>query len=178
MKSATLASAIAATFGALSLGLGPFVAQTAAHQTDGFSDILLHAHNGVRTQRGEKSLVWSEKLSAEAKSYADELAREGKFAHSSLEQRNGAGENLWRGTEGRYLAIDMIQAFLDEERHFKPGIFPDNSTTGNWAQVGHFTQIIWPSTEEIGCALANGKGDDYLVCRYWPAGNRVGIELR
>lgn len=65
----------------------------------------------------------------------------------------------------------MIQAFIDERTYFRPGWFPDVSTTGDWHDVGHYTQLIWRDTEELGCAMAQGRGSDYLVCRYYPAGN-------
>ena len=54
---------------------------------------------------------------------------------------------------------------------FRPARFSDVSTTGNWADVGHYTQMIWPGTQRIGCAIAKAARSDVLVCRYWPAGN-------
>jgi hypothetical protein len=39
-----------------------------------------------------------------------------------------------------------------EKRYFRPGIFPDVSTTGNWYDVSHYTTMIWPTTERVGCA--------------------------
>ena len=57
---------------------------------------------------------------------------------------------------------------------FFPGIFPATSRTGNWIDVGHYTQMIWPTSQRIGCALASTRSTDYLVCRYSPAGNIDG----
>ena len=35
---------------------------------------------------------------------------------------------------------------------------------------GHFTQMMWTATCEMGCGVA----DKYMVCRYRTAGNVVG----
>jgi hypothetical protein len=64
--------------------------------------------------------------------------------------------------------------FLDERRYFRPATFPHVSLTGEWADVGHYTQIVWRETKEVGCAIDSAKGQDVLVCRYFPAGNVQG----
>ena len=56
-------------------------------------------------------------------------------------------------------------------------MFPDNSRTGEWRDVAHYTQIVWPATTQVGCALASSATTDYLVCRYAPAGNKDGVFL-
>ena len=60
---------------------------------------------------------------------------------------------------------------------FRPGAFPDNSATGDWHAVAHYTQIVWPTTTEVGCALASSATTDYFVCRYAPTGNKDGFYL-
>jgi hypothetical protein len=52
------------------------------------------------------------------------------------------------------------------------------SRTGDWSQVAHYTQIVWPATQRVGCATASNRSNDYLVCRYLPAGNVVGVVMR
>ena len=39
--------------------------------------------------------------------------------------------------------------------------------------TGHFTQIVWRGTREVGCAVANCSGKALWVCRYLPQGNIV-----
>jgi len=34
--------------------------------------------------------------------------------------------------------------------------------------------MIWRGTRKVGCALADGQNYEYLVCRYYPAGNEYG----
>jgi hypothetical protein len=84
------------------------------------------------------------------------------------------GENLWLGTESHFSPEEMVGTWIEEKSHFKPGIFPDNSRTGDLDDVGHYTQLMWRGTERVGCAIrANGEYD-ILVCRYSAAGNVIG----
>ncbi|WP_234028719.1 CAP domain-containing protein [Pseudoblastomonas halimionae] len=135
---------------------------------------IMDLHNRERALFGQNQLAWSPSLAREAQDWADELARRGVLQHAGRTATRGAGENLWMGTAGYYSIEDMIGGFVEEKRHFQPGRFPDVSRTGDWIDVGHYTQMIWPTTQEIGCALATGAGQDVLVCRYWPAGNWMG----
>jgi Cysteine-rich secretory protein family len=136
---------------------------------------MLSAHNAERATVGAPPLVWDAALANDAAVWARSLARSGNFVHSPVEIRGaGQGENLWMGTARAYAYGDMIAMWTEEKARTRSGRFPDVSSTGNWHDVGHYTQIIWPSTTKLGCAMASGRGDDYLVCRYGPAGNRVG----
>lgn len=109
-----------------------------------------------------------------AQEWAAQLAREGRMRHASQGERAGAGENLWMGSAGYFGPDVMIGAFADEQRHYLHGTFPQVSRTGQWSDVGHYTQMVWRDTKEVGCAIARGARDDFLVCRYWPAGNWYG----
>jgi hypothetical protein len=138
----------------------------------GFAERLLIAHNAERDRSGVPRLKWSGQLAAQAQAWAATLARSNRFEHAA--DRSGAGENLWMGTAGRFSPEDMIDGFVSERRHFRPGRFPDVSKTGNWLDIGHYTQLIWPATQEVGCAVSRGADSDILVCRYYPAGNTIG----
>jgi len=140
-----------------------------------FSQRLLDAHNRERQRLGIAGLVWSEQLAADAAVWSASLARRHAFEHSR--NTRGSGENLWMGTAGAYSPEAMIGGFIEEARNFRPGRFPDVSRTGNWADVGHYSQLIWAGTRQVGCARAKGGGEEYLVCRYWPAGNVIGQQV-
>ena len=71
----------------------------------------------------------------------------------------------------------MIGVMIREEKLFRPGIFPNNSINGDWQKVAHYTQIVWPATTEVGCAVASSAETDYFVCRYAPTGNKDGFYL-
>lgn len=154
----------------LALAAAPAAAERRAEDyTRTFSERLLDAHNAERQRLGLPTLRWSDRLAGQAQDWADHQAYHGLYEHA--EERFGAGENLWMGWVGTSTPEQMIQAFIDERVYFRPGRFPDVSTTGDWHDVGHYTQLIWPGTQELGCAMAQGRGSEYLVCRYFPAGN-------
>jgi hypothetical protein len=139
-----------------------------------FPGRILAAHNVVRAQAGAPGLVWDSGLGTEAAKYALVLAVTNVFQHSDRRARVGTGENLWMGTRGAYSVETMVGHWASERRYFVPGTFPNNSRSGNWADIGHYTQMIWPTTTRVGCALASNATTDYLVCRYSPAGNIDG----
>jgi Cysteine-rich secretory protein family len=137
----------------------------------------LAAHNDARDDVGLAPLAWSDRLAADARQWARHLARNNLYDHASPQQRKGQGENLWRGSRGYWDARTKIGFFIEEKRHFRSGNFPEVSRTGRWSDVAHYTQIIWPQTREVGCAVAHTATDEVLVCRYWPAGNVWGQRI-
>lgn len=141
---------------------------------DGFSDRLLAEHNRERDRMGVPRLAWNDRLALEAEAWARALAQDGGLRHASQSESGGAGENLWMGTAGYSAPENMVGAFVEERRFYRHGKFPEVSQTGNWQDVGHYTQVVWRGTREVGCAVARGEGNDFLVCRYWPAGNWMG----
>ena len=137
-----------------------------------FAERLLIAHNLERDRVHVPRLQWSAKLAQQAQAWADTLARSNRFEHAH--DRTGAGENLWMGSARAYSAEQMIGGFVEEARYFRTGRFPNVSSTGSWVDVGHYTQLIWRGTQQVGCAVGQGRENDILVCRYFPAGNVIG----
>jgi hypothetical protein len=135
---------------------------------------LLISHNIERVRLGLPPLKWNAALASDARTWARELLARGQLAHASHSVRKGQGENLWMGTAGAWDAEGMVAMFLDERRYFRPAAFPHVSLTGEWSDVGHYSQIVWRDTKEVGCAIDSGKDQDVLVCRYYPAGNVLG----
>lgn len=141
---------------------------------DGFNSRIVSRHNIERTRYGIAPLQWNAKLAASAGAWAQHLAASGAFRHAPENDAAPEGENLWAGTPGRFSPEAMVDAWVREQRFFRPGLFPANSITGHVADVGHYTQLMWRATHSIGCALAHGEQEDVLVCRYSEAGNYEG----
>ena len=139
---------------------------------------VLRAHNAARSQFGVGPVRWSDELAAGAMAHAQYMAATGIYGHDQTPgRRKKAGENLWRGQRGVFSYDVMMGVMVEEARYFRPGAFPDNSRTGEWHDVAHYTQIVWPTTTEVGCALASSPTTDYFVCRYAPTGNKDGFVL-
>jgi hypothetical protein len=78
------------------------------------------------------------------------------------------------GTRDAYEIEEMAGSWATEKSLFRAGIFPTVSTSGNWSDVAHYTQMIWKGTTRIGCAVHKSRQWDFLICRYSPPGNVVG----
>lgn len=138
---------------------------------------LLAVHNQERSRLSLPPLQWDPGLAASAASYGPVLAKLGRLQHSTKAGRPGQAESLWMGTRGVFRPEEMVGNWLAEKADFRPGIFPNVSRSGNWQRVAHYTQIIWPTTTRVGCAIRSSRSWDYLICRYSPTGNREGQRL-
>ena len=167
-RSRRVASALAALLIAPALisGVGP---------RQNFEERLLAAQNRERDAMGAAPLKWDPVLARSARDWAAYLARSGKFEHSpDSPWWDPEGENLWAGTVNYYQPESMVGLWTAEKRDYKPGVFPNNSRSGDVENVGHYTQLIWSRTGAVGCALVRGQDEDFLVCRYSQAGNVLG----
>jgi hypothetical protein len=146
----------------------------ASFASGSISERVVRSQNGERERMGLRDLVWDPTLAAAAASYADELAATGKWQHSAPETRVGQGENLWMGTHAAFSPEEMVGDWIAERKLFRSGTFPNVSSSGSWHDVGHYTQLIWPATNRVGCAVRSSAEYDYLVCRYSGPGNVMG----
>ncbi|MCI5211363.1 MAG: SCP-like extracellular [Candidatus Electrothrix sp. ATG2] len=140
------------------------------------SKAMTAAHNRWRSQVNVPDLQWSEKLADIAQSWADTLKKDGcGFYHS----HNGYGENLFIASplswsDGRSEMQDITpqevtDSWGDEIKEYH---YADNSCSG---VCGHYTQVVWKDTREVGCARAVCDDNAQIwVCSYSPAGNLVG----
>lgn len=126
---------------------------------------FVDAHNQARAKHCAAPLTWSPKLATYAQKWADSLRAKGcQFGHSG----GPYGENLAAGTEGVLDPEATVAMWYDEIKLYK---FPDG---GFSMQTGHFTQLVWRGTKQVGCGHAACKGNDIWVCEYDPPGNWDG----
>lgn len=128
---------------------------------------LLDAHNRIRSEVQAAPLSWSDAAEAQAQRWADTLAQRCDIEHS---QGSGFGENLFMGTIGYYDELDGIKAWEEEKRNYNGQPLSRSLAPS----VGHYTQMIWPSTRELGCATSVCNNIMILVCNYYPPGNYLG----
>ena len=136
----------------------------------------LNAQNAYRAAVGESPLVWSATLASSAQTWAKHLADTNTFEHSCPGGGCGYGENLAAGwPSSSWTDTSLVNLWGNEKQYFKCGYFPAVSTTGNWQDVGHYTQVVWPTTTQCGCGEAISSADHkILVCQYQPPGNVMG----
>ena len=134
---------------------------------------LLAAQNRERAAVGHPPLVWDPALAASAASYGPTLARLRRLVHSPRATRPGQRENLAMAYHATLSPEQLVGMWSAEKRYLRPGIFPAVSSSGNWVDVAHYTQMVWPTTTHVGCALYQADWD-YLICRYSPPGNIDG----
>ena len=134
---------------------------------------LLAAHNRERALVGHAPLSWDADLAASAASYGPTLASLHQLVHSPRKTRPGQRENLARAWHGTLTPEQLVDLWSREKRMMQPGLFPAVSRTGQWEDVAHYTQMVWPTTTRVGCAIFSADWD-YLICRYSPPGNIDG----
>jgi hypothetical protein len=136
---------------------------------------ILAAHNRERALVGAPPLQWDATLAAHAASYGPVLASLRHLVHSPREGRPGERENLVMAWHGTLSPEEMIDLWTREKQMLQPGSirFPTVSRTGEWEDVAHYTQMVWPTTTRVGCAIF-AVDWDYLICRYSPPGNIDG----
>lgn len=124
-----------------------------------FKSAILNTTNQYREEHSAPPLTWNETLAT----FSARHAKKCDFEHSG----GPYGENLAIGYPN---ASATVVAWGDEREdyNYKKGKFKK--------KTGHFTQLVWNSTEEVGCGRQE-CGDDrgwMVVCEYWPRGNVEG----
>jgi hypothetical protein len=154
---------------------------------------LLDMHNRERTAVGVAPAMWSTSVATDAQNWANYLAslnlRPANYQtgdpgqippHSQWTTNGNQGENLAWGTRGAFSPATLAQGWMDEKSNCFPGCaIPadgslQQSRTPPYRVFGHYTQVVWSTSTSIGCGLASDENQDFLVCRYSPAGNYPG----
>ena len=91
-------------------------------------------------------------------------------------ERGPVGENLFiTSANSSDIALQAVQAWAAEVPHYDLAL----NTCATKEICGHYTQLVWEQTTELGCAIAScptvqnfGAGQATIaVCDYSPRGN-------
>lgn len=143
------------------------------------------AHNVVRSRHRLPPLKWSPQLAGYAQQWAEQLRQrnncrmrhrpdKGRFAQQHGENLMWVGPTRW--SDGRFdlyhMTPEMVTGvWADESRNYR---YRSNSCKRGKI-CGHYTQIVWRDTREIGCAKAVCRDQSQVwVCNYNPPGNWRG----
>ena len=156
---------LAASLAALSCAIG---SQVDAQTVD--PGEILAAHNKVRAEVGVEGLVWSDVVAAQAQDWADQNKAAGTCFDAEHRQGNSYGENLAM-SQPPESATSAIQGWAAERSNYSH----DSNSCAHGEDCGHYTQIVWRDTREVGCGVATcADGSGVWVCNYNPAGNVDG----
>lgn len=126
---------------------------------------MLASHNAVRARVGVAPLAWSARLAARSQDWADTLLAQKRFIHRP---NSPYGENLFEIDGAAASAARVVNAWAAESRNY------DYSSNRCHGVCGHYTQIVWADTQEVGCAVARDGRREVWVCNYDPPGNWAG----
>jgi uncharacterized protein YkwD len=131
----------------------------------GVAQAMVDAHNRVRAKHCAGALTWSAKLAQVAQQWANSL----RDKHCSFGHSGGTyGENLAAGSVGLLTPESVVAMWYDEIAKYK---FPNG---GFSMATGHFTQVVWRGTTQVGCGVSHCNNMDIWVCEYDPPGNWEG----
>ncbi|MGJ5818920.1 CAP domain-containing protein [Paludibaculum fermentans] len=128
---------------------------------------MLAAQNAVRARVGVPALEWSTQLEALARQWASSLAATGQFRHRPS---TDYGENLFEIIGDRATPELVVGSWASEAK--------DDTLSSNrcrpGAQCGHYTQMVWRNSKQVGCAVGRRGQREVWVCYYNPPGNWEG----
>lgn len=131
---------------------------------------ILNVHNRERSAVGIAPLTWSSSLAAGAQTWANHLATTGQFVHDPVHTGLSCtgpcyGENLAGFISDVSEPSGGQSLWVNEKSQYHGG--------PSFYAVGHYTQMVWDKTKQVGCATAPPSVHTYsiLVCRYDPPGN-------
>lgn len=134
---------------------------------------LVRLHNKVRGDVGVGPVTWSKKLAIYAQEWANQLSSTNcKLKHrpNSGKWKQEYGENLFMGVVGNYGVANAVKIWESEKKYYRGQ--PLNPS--NWYDPGHYTQMVWKNSKEIGCAKVECNDNIIIVCNYDPPGNILG----
>lgn len=137
-------------------------------------------HNAYRATHKSPNITISNSLNTSAQAWAETVASSGKFAHST--NRNNVGENIYASyttetsIDPSTLGSGAVSDWYNEVKDY------NYASPGFSSETGHFTQVVWKGSTELGCGAAQGTATIegtkynafYVVCQYAPAGNVQG----
>merc|ERR1712112_678019 len=131
-----------------------------------------------------REMVWNDELAAVAQRWADQCT----FGHDKDRNKldgTYVGQNAYMSSSSRESDLDTIMGKMDKaatawysevsEYKFDPA---DIKPFKFGYQTGHYTQVVWAESAELGCGQVMFKDGSWyknlVVCNYAKGGNMMG----
>lgn len=156
-------------------------ATAAPSAASSYQESILHYHNLHRSDHSASGLTWSDDLAGAANT----LATRCEYGHdTSIVSASGDyGQNIAYGYDADLVGEKVISEMMytDEAPYFASLYGEADPDMTNFEKWGHFTQIVWKATTQVGCATVScsdlknvGGPAPYTVCNYGSPGNYAG----
>merc|ERR1712136_130923 len=165
-------------------------------------DTILNKHNELRSlvangeeERGVdggqpkatnmRELTWNDELAEVAQRWVNQCIA-GHDKNRRTDDFEYVGQNwAWAAVVGGNhddsgaVASGMVQKWYDEVKDITAQAVDsfslDKTVTGATGDIGHYTQVVWAETTDVGCGYmtsnVNERIESVLVCNYGPSGN-------
>ncbi|XP_053960496.1 GLIPR1-like protein 1 [Anastrepha ludens] len=131
-----------------------------------YEKACVESHNKFRAMHGTPALTINPTLTQIASKWAQSLAKRQKMEHS----RDGKyGENIYYSSGQKVTPEMPVKMWYDEIANY------DFAKAQFSANTGHFTQLIWRDTKQVGVAYALSGEKVWVVANYNPPGNVNGF---
>ena len=112
-----------------------------------------------------KVMVWNDYLASLAEKWAEGC----KYGHGHPTHNFSIkpGQNLYKATASIYNIKNGMRMWYIEKTDYNYDTL--NCTKGK--MCGHYTQMVWADSEQVGCGSHRCPSFNYFVCNYWPRGN-------
>ncbi|XWX00570.1 hypothetical protein V2A60_008591 [Cordyceps javanica] len=127
---------------------------------------MLDTHNRYRREHSAAPLQWNQNLAQNARAWVGTC----KGGH---QPNSPHGENIAAGPFTDKPASFWADLWGEERERHK------YDQAGYSAESGHFTQMVWKATTQLGCAVKlckdkKGMDTSHVACEYEPIGNWAG----
>ncbi|KAJ4880710.1 hypothetical protein Rs2_37765 [Raphanus sativus] len=124
------------------------------------------AHNNARAAVGVSPLRWNNYVA----SYAQHVAELRKGTCATHSSGGAFGENIARG-DGSMSGVEAVAKWVNEKFDYDY----DSNACASGKVCSHYTQVVWRTSEKLGCARVRcDNGQILVICSYDPPGNDVG----
>ena len=129
----------------------------------------LSQHCKYRKNHKVGNLTLSEELCDKANKKISKLIEKDDDEYIDDEDEGELGENLYISYQGPNKVKEICESWYNEKKNYIFGQIKYQKGTG------HFTQMIWKGTKEVGFGWGTSKSNKfYFLAYYYPAGNEIG----